>query len=483
MHRLAAAGQTDTPAGKQLVNEYRMLTGQAKVAGVIEFVHSLPGVLSGDSDADEHHQQQHGKDGAGTSSASAVASNGQGKLLVFAYHHPVLDAIEDQLCNRHGLGFIRIDGRTSSISRQQEVMKFQMDSSVCVALLSIKAAGSGLTLTAADQVVFAEMHWNPTDLEQCEDRIHRLGQQRHCRIFYCMAPNSADDLMWSTNMRKLGIVGAAVDGTQGDSVADSMADMDTWRNVISRGDTHSAADGASRPLSPTAAGAATAAGHGVPPAADSSGQQQQQQSAVEEAPAAGQTDGSSSAADTGAADGGGVGPVVGGSNSRRHSLVEAFMAEHLRKAADVDAPRAITSNVAGPHAAAAATERDGNGFLGLRSAPAVSPGAADNHAEALQQVVSSHGSQGAGRQAAGSRAGAAVDTQGSQSTTGTTAAAGTEAAPGMATVGTGQWQQGQQQEEVCQVDMAHGVLEPGGSLGDEVSPAAAEQHDDMAMDF
>lgn len=101
-----------------------------------------------------------------------------------------------------------------------------------VGLVSIKAGGVGLTLTAADTVVFAELDWNPTDLVQCEDRIHRVGQKQHCRVYYCVAPGCADGLMWATLVRKLCIVGAAVDGVVRD--AQGLRDMQYWQQLGSQ---------------------------------------------------------------------------------------------------------------------------------------------------------------------------------------------------------------------------------------------------------
>jgi hypothetical protein len=112
------------------------------------------------------------------------------------------------------------------------VTRFQQDPSVVVGLVSIKAGGVGLTLTAADTVVFAELDWNPTDLMQCEDRIHRVGQKQHCRVYYCVAPGCADGLMWSTLVRKLRIVGAAVDGGVMD--AQGLRDMQYWQQLGSQ---------------------------------------------------------------------------------------------------------------------------------------------------------------------------------------------------------------------------------------------------------
>lgn len=82
------------------------------------------------------------------------------KFLVFAHHKNVLDAVE-RACNQKGAEYIRIDGQLATNKRQQLVNKFQDETSCRVAILSIKAAGVGLTLTAASHVIFAELYWIP----------------------------------------------------------------------------------------------------------------------------------------------------------------------------------------------------------------------------------------------------------------------------------------------------------------------------------
>ena len=85
-----------------------------------------------------------------------------------------MDAIE-HTCNRRKSGrkvHIRIDGSTPATDRSRLVNSFQDDDDMRVAILSIKAAGVGLTLTAASTVVFAEMTWTPGEIIQAEGKIN-----------------------------------------------------------------------------------------------------------------------------------------------------------------------------------------------------------------------------------------------------------------------------------------------------------------------
>jgi len=78
------------------------------------------------------------------------------KLLIFAHHTEVLDAIEEQVNKMH-LKYIRIDGKVDHNKRYERVKSFQEDESVKIGILSLTAAGVGYTLTAASTVIFAEV--------------------------------------------------------------------------------------------------------------------------------------------------------------------------------------------------------------------------------------------------------------------------------------------------------------------------------------
>nr|XP_025693757.1 chromatin-remodeling ATPase INO80 isoform X4 [Arachis hypogaea] len=97
------------------------------------------------------------------------------KFLIFAHHQPMIDAIHECLLKKK-VGCIWIDGGTPAASRQQLVTDFQEKDYIKAAVLSIKAGGVGLTLTAASTVIFTEQSWTPGDLIQAKDRAYRIGQ-------------------------------------------------------------------------------------------------------------------------------------------------------------------------------------------------------------------------------------------------------------------------------------------------------------------
>ncbi|ESW26483.1 hypothetical protein PHAVU_003G123100 [Phaseolus vulgaris] len=133
------------------------------------------------------------------------------KFLIFAHHQPMIDSIHDFL-RKKKVGCIRIDGGTPAASRQQLVTEFQEKESIKAAVLSIKAGGVGLTLTAASTVIFAELSWTPGDLIQAEDRAHRIGQVSSVNIYYLLANDTVDDIIWDVVQSKLENLGQMLDG-------------------------------------------------------------------------------------------------------------------------------------------------------------------------------------------------------------------------------------------------------------------------------
>eukprot|EP00873_Tetraselmis_striata_P035438 jgi/Tetstr1/455702/TSEL_042510.t1 len=133
------------------------------------------------------------------------------KLLVFAHHLQVLDALEDA-AKLMRIKYIRVDGSTPSQDRHEAFRRFQTDDSIRCAVLSVTACGTGVTLTAASDVVFAELHWTPAVLQQAEDRCHRIGQAQSVNVRYIIGKGTSDEVMWPAINRKLRILGRALDG-------------------------------------------------------------------------------------------------------------------------------------------------------------------------------------------------------------------------------------------------------------------------------
>ena len=145
-----------------------------------------------------------------------LAGSDAQKILVFAHHKKVMDHIDAALCRKHPNTHIRIDGSVPAAVRTQLVRQFQSNSRVRVGLLSMTAAGVGLTLTMASTVLFAELHWTPGVLAQAEDRAHRIGSTASCiQIIYMVCRDedlSLDPMLWRMLGKKIGTLGQIVDG-------------------------------------------------------------------------------------------------------------------------------------------------------------------------------------------------------------------------------------------------------------------------------
>ena len=105
--------------------------------------------------------------------ASAILDEGVRKLVIWAHHRDVLDSIAAQ----YGTRAVLLTGDTPIMERDAIVARFQTDPECHVFVGSLRAAGQGITLTAAAHAVFAELDWTPAIMTQAEDRCHRIGQR------------------------------------------------------------------------------------------------------------------------------------------------------------------------------------------------------------------------------------------------------------------------------------------------------------------
>lgn len=116
-----------------------------------------------------------------------------GPVLIFAHHHDAIDATVLNL-RAAGIKVGKIDGRDSIEERQSVVEDFQ-DGKLDAAVLGIKAAGVGLTLTRSSHVIFLELDWTPGIMAQAEDRAHRIGQKDSVQVDYLVYDGSTDSYL------------------------------------------------------------------------------------------------------------------------------------------------------------------------------------------------------------------------------------------------------------------------------------------------
>ncbi len=119
------------------------------------------------------------------------------KLVVFAHHRAVIDAIHVEFP-----GSAIVDGSMSGEARQIHVDRFQRPDGPRLFIGQIQAAGTGLTLTAASDVLFVESSWVPAENEQAAMRVHRIGQRNACLIRFAMLAGSIDEQIQKAVMRK-----------------------------------------------------------------------------------------------------------------------------------------------------------------------------------------------------------------------------------------------------------------------------------------
>ena len=139
-----------------------------------------------------------------------VTGNGH-RALVFSQWTSLLDKLEPALA-AHRLDFVRLDGKTQD--RETVVARFQAANGPPVMLLSLKAGGVGLNLTAADHVYLLDPWWNPAAEDQAADRTHRIGQDRPVFVHRLVAEDTVEERILELHRSKRELAVTAVDGSQ-----------------------------------------------------------------------------------------------------------------------------------------------------------------------------------------------------------------------------------------------------------------------------
>lgn len=125
------------------------------------------------------------------------------KALIFSQFVETLKLIRPELDERH-IHYAYLDGQTQD--RQAQVDLFQNSASVAFFLISLKAGGVGLNLTAADYVIHLDPWWNPAVEMQAADRAHRIGQEKPVFIYKYIIRDSVEEKILQLQERKKNLV-------------------------------------------------------------------------------------------------------------------------------------------------------------------------------------------------------------------------------------------------------------------------------------
>jgi len=152
------------------------------------------------------------------------AVNGNHRMLIFSQFQTQLREIEKCISER-GWESLRLDGQTRN--RQQMVDKFQQPDGPPVFLISLKAGGYGLNLTAADTVVHFDPWWNPAAEAQATDRAHRIGQTRPVTVYRLLTRGTVEEKVVRLQAKKRELASAIDENGAGDAAGWTMDELES----------------------------------------------------------------------------------------------------------------------------------------------------------------------------------------------------------------------------------------------------------------
>ena len=153
---------------------------------------------------------------------AAQLARSAGKVVFFAKHIDVMDAAEEAFA-RQGVRFSSIRGDQTPTARQANIDAFVNDPDVAVAVCSLTAAGVGLNLQVASNIVLAELSWTDAEQTQAIDRSHRIGQAEPVTAWRIIAAQTIDARIAELIGSKAGLAARALDGS--DQEVSSPADV------------------------------------------------------------------------------------------------------------------------------------------------------------------------------------------------------------------------------------------------------------------
>ncbi|MGH1565351.1 DEAD/DEAH box helicase [Mumia sp. DW29H23] len=158
---------------------------------------------------------------------AAQLAHSVGKVVFFAKHLDVMDVAEETFAKR-GLRYSTIRGDQTSAARQRDIDAFVNDPEVAVIVCSLTAAGVGVNLQVASNVVLAELSWTDAEQTQAIDRVHRIGQAEPVTAWRIIGAQTIDAKVAELIDSKAALAAAALDG----EIADAQASADVQLEAL-----------------------------------------------------------------------------------------------------------------------------------------------------------------------------------------------------------------------------------------------------------
>jgi SNF2 family DNA or RNA helicase len=144
---------------------------------------------------------------------AAQLARSAGKVVFFAKHVDVMDAAEETFAEQ-GIRFSSIRGDQTPAVRQRNIDAFTNDAGVAIAVCSLTAAGVGINLQVASDLVLAELSWTAAEQTQAIDRSHRIGQTQPVTAWRIIAAQTIDARIAELIDGKAGLAAQALDGSE-----------------------------------------------------------------------------------------------------------------------------------------------------------------------------------------------------------------------------------------------------------------------------
>jgi SNF2 domain-containing protein/helicase-like protein len=162
---------------------------------------------------------------------TAQLARSVGKVVFFAKHIDVMDAAQETFAKR-GIRYSSIRGDQTRTARQKNIDAFVNDPDVSVIVCSLSAAGVGINLQVASNLVLAELSWTDAEQTQAIDRIHRIGQVEPVTAWRIIAAQTIDTRIAKLIDGKAGLAARALDGSDDEIAASADVQLETLVTLL-----------------------------------------------------------------------------------------------------------------------------------------------------------------------------------------------------------------------------------------------------------